>query len=577
MLKRFLALLLTFSMVLSLCPMPARATEMEEEPYSVETELNGEAENSSAAETTTPVTEPDVTDPEETEPPQTESVEPEETESVEPEETESVEPEETESAVTEPDETEPDGTASAETVPEETEAAEDPIPLETHSVVYINPIYADSFTEEDLVQPSNVPMPADAVTYYASPEEAGMSMIPQMLARTATVSVTVQQSSYIGENNPVVDMIWDAALVHNGIPTQGDYLRWNMLGYNCSYGGYIQNGLFYVTYTYTITYHSTASQEAQVDTVVESIVSGLSGLSDYEKVCEIYDYLTHNVVYDDSLEDHSTYGALVEHCCVCQGYASAFYRLALEAGLDARIISGIGNGGAHGWNIVELNGNYYNLDATWDASYYQAGRNYAYFLKCDATFDDHARDEEFTTETFYANYPMAAVDYDPNDAPSGSEEEEPTEPALEYPVLPLGSTEVTIADGTTITYYQFTPETTGCYIVESFASSDTYCYLYDRNLNRLDYNDDGGDNNNFKMTSCLTGGETYVYGFRFYSNSTGSFTVNFSEAQKPESISLPADEMTLFWDGSDSSYAINVAMEPEDAYDQLTWKAPIRR
>lgn len=84
---------------------------------------------------------------------------------------------------------------------------------------------------------------------------------------------------------------------------------------------------------------------------------------------------------------------------VCQGYTNLFYRLALEAGLDARIITGYGNSGMRGWNIVKIGDAYYNLDATWDCMHREG---YRYFLQCDKDFLYHERDEEYLTPEFYA-------------------------------------------------------------------------------------------------------------------------------------------------------------------------------
>lgn len=60
-----------------------------------------------------------------------------------------------------------------------------------------------------------------------------------------------------------------------------------------------------------------------------------------------------NVKYDyENLDDtdyklkYTAYAALLNGTAVCQGYANLLYRMALEAGIDARFISGLGNGGA---------------------------------------------------------------------------------------------------------------------------------------------------------------------------------------------------------------------------------------
>ena len=93
---------------------------------------------------------------------------------------------------------------------------------------------------------------------------------------------------------------------------------------------------------------------------------------------------------------------------MCQGYATLFYRLALEAGLDARVIAGVAGGGNHAWNIVKINGSYYNLDSTWDA-----GRDpYDYFLKNMDDFSDHDRNADYTASDFVTAYPMSATSYD---------------------------------------------------------------------------------------------------------------------------------------------------------------------
>ena len=134
----------------------------------------------------------------------------------------------------------------------------------------------------------------------------------------------------------------------------------------------------------------------------------LSNKTDYQKVKAIYDYICSNVTYDhDNLNDESyslkytAYAALINKTAVCQGYASLFYRLALDTGVDTRVISGEA-GGPHAWNIVKLNGKYYNLDSTWDA-----GRStYAYFLKNTNDFDDHVRDNDYQSNEFIEEYPM---------------------------------------------------------------------------------------------------------------------------------------------------------------------------
>lgn len=220
--------------------------------------------------------------------------------------------------------------------------------------------------------------------------------------------------------------VMDAALAHTGDPTEGDYLRWHLGMMRLGHGdGYGVDDLWYYPLIYRPEYYTTAQQEAQLDLAVDTLLDQLDvyDAGDYEKVCAIYDYICKNVTYDyeglaaGSDLIYTAYAALINGTAVCQGYANLFYRLALELGVDARLIPGIGNGEDHGWNIVKLDGKYYNLDATWDANYAQAGRAYKYFLRSQDNFPDHTRDGEYSTEAFHSAYPMGAGDYVPATGP----------------------------------------------------------------------------------------------------------------------------------------------------------------
>lgn len=122
-----------------------------------------------------------------------------------------------------------------------------------------------------------------------------------------------------------------------------------------------------------------------------------------------------SISYDyDNLEDdtymlkYTAYAALINRTAVCQGYANLFYRLALEAGVDARLITGTGNGGGHAWNIANLGDSYYYLDSTWDA-----GRaSYKYYLKGKTDFGDHQNGEEFSSDEFFARYMIPETGYE---------------------------------------------------------------------------------------------------------------------------------------------------------------------
>lgn len=265
--------------------------------------------------------------------------------------------------------------------------------------------------------------PGDTTDYVTTIEEAAQILREGLEDRQSEVAVPVLTTR---SDDQLMRDILDAALVHTGVPTQGDYLHWQLGTVYMGLSGYSYGSDRYLILTYTPTYYTSADQEEQLDHAVDALLDQLNvyNASDYNKVRAIYDYICNNVVYDhaglaagNSNLIYTAYAALINGTAVCQGYANLFYRLALELGVDARLIAGTGNGGPHGWNIVELDGKYYNLDATWDAEYAAQDRDYAFFLRCPANFGDHYRYAEYDDATFHSAYPMGAEDYTPVTGP----------------------------------------------------------------------------------------------------------------------------------------------------------------
>ncbi|MCD7883999.1 MAG: Ig-like domain-containing protein [Lachnospiraceae bacterium] len=94
-------------------------------------------------------------------------------------------------------------------------------------------------------------------------------------------------------------------------------------------------------------------------------------------------------------------------------------------------------------------------------------------------------------------------------------------------VMTIGtSATALIANGGDYMYFAVTPAESGTYTFYTLTNYDTYGYLYNSNLNCLTSDDDGGTDNNFKITYDLSAGETYYLAVRYYSSSNvGAFTV----------------------------------------------------
>lgn len=147
---------------------------------------------------------------------------------------------------------------------------------------------------------------------------------------------------------------------------------------------------------------------------VESIASELQldGMSDYMKIKTVYQYMGTNFSYDKSLTKFTDYDGLTTGQMVCQGYALLTYKLMHRAGVPCRIVVGVSQGEPHGWNIVKLDGKWYNIDTTWDAADEGANMYWTYFLKSPAEFKNHTRDARYDSNEFYAICPMSETSYD---------------------------------------------------------------------------------------------------------------------------------------------------------------------
>ncbi len=63
---------------------------------------------------------------------------------------------------------------------------------------------------------------------------------------------------------------------------------------------------------------------------------------------------------------HSIVGAAASKGGVCECYAKTFMVLCLNNDVNCIMVTGSGNGEAHAWNLVEVDGSWYGVDVTWD-------------------------------------------------------------------------------------------------------------------------------------------------------------------------------------------------------------------
>ena len=111
---------------------------------------------------------------------------------------------------------------------------------------------------------------------------------------------------------------------------------------------------------------------------IAAVVNEISpALTVLEKEKKIHDCILRRVTYPNPIPDEShlytSYGALIKQEGVCEGYAKLFQHLCYEVGINCLQVIGYGTTDgrkeAHMWNIVELDGAWYQTDVTWDDAY----------------------------------------------------------------------------------------------------------------------------------------------------------------------------------------------------------------
>ncbi len=136
--------------------------------------------------------------------------------------------------------------------------------------------------------------------------------------------------------------------------------------------------------------------QQKVDQVVNSVTT--PQMKDYEKELALHDYVVNNTEYDQRAgsadmpdDSYTAYGVLVNKTAVCQGYADAMDRLLTAAGIECKMVIGQGNDGdgwiSHAWNIVKIQGQYYQMDSTWDDPVTNDGSkllSHSYFNRTDS-------------------------------------------------------------------------------------------------------------------------------------------------------------------------------------------------
>ncbi len=107
-------------------------------------------------------------------------------------------------------------------------------------------------------------------------------------------------------------------------------------------------------------------------------------MNDLQKALALHNWLATHCSYDHAgsagNNKYRAYGALCLGTAVCEGYMEAYGMLARYAGLEV----GSARGGNHTWNQVKIDGQWYNVDVTWDGQEGYRDVSYSNFMISDS-------------------------------------------------------------------------------------------------------------------------------------------------------------------------------------------------
>jgi hypothetical protein len=251
------------------------------------------------------------------------------------------------------------------------------------SQVYVTNIEFDDLLVNESVENKNSTDKNKVRYTCSSVEEAGEKLREGFKNRKTTVEIAY--TGTITDYSTMSSEIHDVALEHTGVGNEGDYLNWNHTKVTRKYTSSTR------VFTYIITYLDDASMEKATTAAIKKVENKLA-ISDsdstYDKIKTIYDYLAKSITYDyNDTSDlpYTAYDAIINGKAVCQGYATLFYRILLDYGIENRIVVST----THAWNLVKVGDVYYECDLTWDSQQVEKGQSYKYFLKSKINDSTH--------------------------------------------------------------------------------------------------------------------------------------------------------------------------------------------
>lgn len=178
---------------------------------------------------------------------------------------------------------------------------------------------------------------------------------------------------------------------------------------------------------FTMTYRMTRDEHAWVTSEINRILAQFitDDMTDLQKIVAVHDYIVRNHQYEMNTtgSPFTVFTFMHEKQGVCMAYALLFVKMMEELSIPCYYVIGKADGESdlgHAWNMVQLDGEWYHIDATWNdlgSKMKHHEIRYRYFLRSDAFMkrDHHWNPDHYPqclSETYKSFSNMYDVTYE---------------------------------------------------------------------------------------------------------------------------------------------------------------------
>lgn len=159
--------------------------------------------------------------------------------------------------------------------------------------------------------------------------------------------------------------------------------------------------------------------DAYIQDIRSQVMAILGPYNNAMKIKVVNEWMIDNLSYEDregNNNKYNLYGAIVETKVVCEGYARMFKYIMDGLNIPCILVSGTatnsdGETELHAWNYVELNGQWYAIDVTWNDPVVIGGgeptesQQSRYLLKGSSFLENHEEDGMISENSMEFIYP----------------------------------------------------------------------------------------------------------------------------------------------------------------------------